>query len=84
MLGLGSGAITPYRIHHLLALIRTSRIFSLEVSRRTKCAGPLRRADARRVNVAMHHRYALANVAVYCVRSMKRGQVVAALVHRCC
>ncbi len=44
MVGLGSGAITPYRIHRLLALIRTSRVFSLEVSRHTKRAGPLRRA----------------------------------------
>ncbi len=44
MVGLGSGAITPYRIHHLLALIRMSRVFSLEVSRHTKRAGPLRRA----------------------------------------
>jgi hypothetical protein len=44
MVGLGSGAITPNRIHHLLALIRTSRVFFLEVSRHTKRAGPLRRA----------------------------------------
>ena len=43
MVGLGAGAITPYRIHRLLALIRTSRVFSLEVSRYAKRAGPLRR-----------------------------------------
>ena len=42
MVGLGSGAITPYRIHRLLALMRTSRVFSLEVSRHTKRADPLR------------------------------------------
>ncbi len=52
MVGLGSGAITPYRIHHLLTLIRMSRVFSLEVSRHTKRVGPLRRAG--RFHVAVH------------------------------